>query len=134
MTERTERGKRMMEIYRSLNVLVLHIHHGQVLIAENESHLKELEIVLTPEDGWPGSNETNRKAAKNKALSEVPEYTPLVRELEVARKNMAELQSKVQLLKNERRALEWCIRDEYVNTRYSFFQDDDIPDLESSGG
>ena len=99
--------KAMLEIADRLEREYLNAHEIREKLAWSTQRLEEMERGATPETGWPGSNETQRKAARLKALEATLGYVPLTGEIQKLQTALSLNAANLEGLRARRRALEW---------------------------
>jgi hypothetical protein len=102
-------------------------------------HLKSDEesriLYITPEGGWIGKNPDERKASESKALSSDSVITSIRNQLIDLKDGLSFIRASESMLEDERRALEWEIRDAYVKAIGGRFETDilSMPDPTECG-
>jgi len=107
----------------STRMLEIAIELGKLYREKAELSIKEWQtnqdadarrIELTPETGWPGKNEGERRAAMEKAFSADAVLKDLLGIAEDCHKEIELVASDIAALEAERRGLEWSIRSQLV--------------------
>lgn len=106
--------KRLLEIAQALSVLRRGLKDHQIELAHWEADIAARELFLTPVDGWTGKNESARDAARDRAFAEDAQLKEQRAKRDELRRVVADLESQVAALEDERRAWEWAIRDRLV--------------------
>lgn len=108
--------ERMLEIAETLKDLYKRraglAFEAMVLTAEIEGR----KVELTPEAGWPGSNEGARKAAAEQTFLIDAALVYLNKTLLDVRADLFPVEAMIAGLESERRALEWLIRERALET------------------
>lgn len=104
--------------FRTVNRKIGHVRRSmgtdQAELSLYRSELKSLEYALTPIDGWPGSNAERREAAKVAALEADEDYQKTVKKIAELEYNILLAQAEVSALEDERRGMEWSVRQGYL--------------------
>lgn len=94
------------------------LYHTSEKLSVRQQTIAAIEAALIPDGGWPGSNETSRKAARDKTYSEHDE-------LQALRQDVADLELRqsghnlaIQGLNVEHRALEMAVHAQMLSNRF----------------
>ena len=77
-----------------------------------ESDLDKRVIALTPETGWEGKNEGERKAAKDRALAGDPTYQSLAKNIDVTKDNQRHSGAVMEAISLKLRCIDLFVRDQ----------------------
>lgn len=100
-------ANRLGELYQSKR-------GAQIELAHQEADLEGNILRLTPDDGWPGKNEENRRLARERALADDQACRNIAARMTELRDDLADLEAEIDALDAERRAREWMIRQQLV--------------------
>lgn len=105
---------RLLEIAEELKKNYLNKADAEAEIYSASKNLEDLLVQIIPEGGWPGKNDTERKAARDKAELENVGCQKANEKLKNKRIVMIAIDGINTGLEAERRALEWQIRADLV--------------------
>jgi hypothetical protein len=85
---------------------------AQVAVKEWQIHqdAEARKLFLIPPEGWPGKNQEQRDAARDKAFAEDEAISSIMDAQSAIRQETILLDGEIQALEAERRSLEWAIR------------------------
>lgn len=104
-------AKRLIEIGMSLGPIQREIQKRNLEISMLGEDNARIELQLTPADGWPGSNEAARKASKDKAVTDNVTIQANLARIRSLKLELSALTGDEVILENERRSLEYAVRD-----------------------
>lgn len=122
MNKFLEIGHQLSQLDRQLAIYKLNLDHAIEDIAGRA-------LAITPDGGWPGKNEGERKTASDKAFAADETIQKLLDLKRVAEDNVISTQAQIDALEDERRALEWTVKATYV-MQYAGVALDDIFEVE----
>jgi hypothetical protein len=105
---------RISNIPENLKPLRQALAEAKIRLAHAERDLEGRKVYLIPADGWPGSNDGQRKAAAEKTYLADEVLITLRNQIEDATVDMLRCQALIDGLEDERRAAEWMIRERMV--------------------
>jgi len=108
--------ERLIEIVVELGVLYTSRRESMFKLWQIEKDIEGKKLYLTPPDGWPGKNEEQRRTAQGQVFEKDETLVALSADLLDTRKKGLEVDDKIKVLENERRAIEWLIRSQLVQT------------------
>lgn len=124
---------RLLEIAEALGKLYRDKAQDELLLWKREKDLAERTTAIVPEGGWPGKNDSERKAAQLKALAD-DQVLKNIDELQmVTRSKIATASGEIAALEAERRAMEWEIRDQMVRAMAGHTDEAEHGVVEASG-
>ena len=104
-------GKRLIELSKAIGEMVKSIKLMGLDLDAHDRCIVERKLKLVPEGGWPGKNEGERKINEMKVLAEDEELTQMhLAKLEVEKKKLV-LDADLGLFMEERRGIEFAVRD-----------------------
>lgn len=115
-------GHQLSTLDRQLAIYKLNLDH----------HIEDIAgraLAITPDGGWSGKNESERKTASDKAFAADETIQKLLDLKREAEDNVMTTQAKIEALEDERRALEWTVKATYV-MQYAGVTLDDIFEVE----
>ena len=99
-----------------------------------DRHLGELEekrvAAITPAEGWPGKNETERKCSMNTMLAADDELTTIKQHISDASDELERFGAEIHVLEAEKEAYQWTIRDGFLaKSTFSEIADEKMEEL-----
>ncbi len=107
---------RLHEIAELLTDNRMNLAAAELSLWQAERDAEARALTFVPEKGWPGSNEQARKDARALALASDATMKVISGQIEAAHGSTVRLQAEIAGLEDERRALEWSIRSQLVDT------------------
>jgi len=104
---------RLIEIAEQLRFVYQKAAECNIAKRQYDSNIADLKLALTPDDGWPGKNETERKVTMEKTLGADPEMKKILTDLMECERDIDNIEAERNALEAERRAVEWTIRDTF---------------------
>lgn len=80
-------------------------------VEDREANLKHELIRLTPDGGWPGSNETARNTARDKTLAVHPRAISLKAKVSMAKYDLDMIDAEIEARADERKTAEFKLRE-----------------------
>jgi hypothetical protein len=105
---------RMLEIASTLAHLYNVKADLEIRVGHLETDISGRSIALLPDAGWPGSNAEARKAAEKKGIDADEALSNMNAELLKTKHALLSLDAKINAARALQKAIEWCIRAEYV--------------------
>jgi hypothetical protein len=103
--------KRLIELSKVIGELVKSIKLVGIEIDAHNRCIDEQKVKLIPEGGWPGKNDTERKASELKMLAENEELTQMVLAKREIENKQTVMEADLALFTEERRGIEFAVRD-----------------------
>jgi hypothetical protein len=101
---------RFVQIAAELRELFIASMGGETVENEIQSWIKSQQVLMTPEEGWPGKNAEQRQTAQDKAELENDSLAAARIRLRYCQDKRNAIKAHTDSLIAERRALEWQIR------------------------
>jgi hypothetical protein len=102
---------RLIEIAATLGTLIRARRDHQIELSHQQSDYAARVLALAPADGWPGKNEEMRSLARQRAEADDPALKALRDMQSETADELSAIESDIESLSVERRAIEWLIRD-----------------------
>jgi hypothetical protein len=110
----TPRGDRLQAIAKELTEALAERSNLILALAANDQALAAARLNLMPETGWPGKNETERKASQALAEDGDLDFCAARDERHDLEAHQVDLNLRIEILATERRAHEQSIQDEQL--------------------
>ncbi len=104
MTKLQELAQQLAGLYRARKSLQVDADHVSAAIEARQ-------LMLTPAEGWPGKNDSQRDTARDKALAADPELADMRQELSALRDKLAGSEGEIEALQAVASAERWAVRE-----------------------